>query len=218
MNIIILDYGSGNIKSVFNSFKYALNNLKIKHTIKVSASKKDIDNSSFIILPGVGSFENCINNLKKKKNLIDTIEKNVFQKNKPFLGICVGMQLLSDYGHENGKYSGLGWIGGEVRHLNERYNFSFNNLKIPHMGWNKLDVKSYDMVFDNISEVDRFYFVHSYFFDVKNKKNLIAETNYGFHVPAIIKKDNIYGFQFHPEKSGLSGQKIITNLIGSLLK
>ena len=211
MFVLIIDYGSGNIKSVYNSVKKILNDYNMSIEVKVSNNLLEIKNSYKIILPGVGSFNQCMDRINKTEDLVDTLNDQIITKKKPFLGICVGMQILADYGYENIKTKGLSWINGEVKSMK---NFTDNsqNLKIPHMGWNNLSVNSKTInLLHNINDEDQFYFVHSYFFDVKNKKNIICNTKYGIDIPAIINDENIFGFQFHPEKSGSSGLKILYN-------
>ena len=211
MFILIIDYGSGNIKSVYNSVKKILNNYNISIEVKVSNNLLEIKNSYKIILPGVGSFNQCMDRINKTEDLVGTLTDQIITKKKPFLGICVGMQILADYGYENKKTKGLSWINGEVKSLKNFTDHS-QNLKIPHMGWNNLSVNSKTFnLLHNVTEEDQFYFVHSYFFDIKNKKNIICNTKYGIDIPAIINEDNIFGFQFHPEKSGSSGLKILYN-------
>ena len=211
MFVLIIDYGSGNIKSVYNSVKKILNNYNISIEVKVSNNLLEIKNSYKIILPGVGSFNQCMDRINKTEDLVGTLTDQIITKKKPFLGICVGMQILADYGYENKKTKGLSWINGEVKSLKNFTDHS-QNLKIPHMGWNNLSVNSKTInLLHNINDEDQFYFVHSYFFDIKNKKNIICNTKYGIDIPAIINEDNIFGFQFHPEKSGSSGLKILYN-------
>ena len=211
MFIIIIDYGSGNIKSVYNSVKKILNDYNMSIDVKVSNNLLEIKNSYKIILPGVGSFNQCMDRINKIEDLVGTLNDQVITKKKPFLGICVGMQILADYGYENKKTKGLSWIDGEVKSLKNFIDHS-QNLKIPHMGWNNLSVNSKTInLLHDITDEDQFYFVHSYFFDIKNKKNIICNTKYGIDIPAIINEDNIFGFQFHPEKSGSSGLKILYN-------
>ena len=211
MFVLIIDYGSGNIKSVYNSVKKTLNNYNLSFEVKVSNNLLEIKNSYKIILPGVGSFNQCMDRINKTEDLVGTLTDQIMTKKKPFLGICVGMQILADYGYENKKTKGLSWINGEVKSLKNFTDHS-QNLKIPHMGWNNLSVNSKTFnLLHNVTEEDQFYFVHSYFFDIKNKKNIICNTKYGIDIPAIINEDNIFGFQFHPEKSGSSGLKILYN-------
>ena len=211
MFVLIVDYGSGNIKSVYNSVKKTLNNYNMPIEVKVSNNLLEIKNAYKIILPGVGSFNQCMDRINKTDDLVGTLNDEIITKKKPFLGICVGMQILADYGYENKKTKGLSWINGEVKSL-KNFTNHLQNLKIPHMGWNNLSVNSKTInLLHDITDKDQFYFVHSYFFDIKNKKNIICNTKYGIDIPAIINDDNIFGFQFHPEKSGSSGLKILYN-------
>ena len=210
MIILILDYGSGNLQSVYNSVKTTLDINDIKSKISVSNNLKDIENSDKIILPGVGSFNHCIKNLSNNFGVLDQIKEMVFIKSKPLLGICVGMQMFANLGYENKKTKGLNFIEGEVKSI-KNFVKTNKNLKIPHMGWNNLVYKKKHQILDKISEHDYFYFVHSYFFQEKNKEDVIATTNHGIEMASIISKDNIFGFQFHPEKSGKSGLKILNN-------
>ena len=210
MIVLIIDYGSGNIKSVYNSVKKTLQNLNKYFVLKVSNNLSEIKKADKIILPGVGSFDQCMNRIIKINDLVETLNDQVITKRKPFLGICVGMQILADYGYENHKTKGLSWIDGDVKSL-KKSRFVTQDLKIPHMGWNNLSINKKNNLFHNINDEDQFYFVHSYFFDIKQKKNIICNTKYGIDIPAIINKDNIFGFQFHPEKSGQSGLKILYN-------
>ena len=215
MILLILDYGSGNIKSVYNSIKQVLKDNNLNYKIIVSNNISNINKSDYIILPGVGSFGNCMENLSNKPGLLDNLEEFVFIKKKPFLGICVGMQLIAEYGLENGKTNGLGWIEGRVKHLDIQGNLSKEKLKIPHMGWNNLKVNYKNKLFDKVNEQDQFYFLHSYFFEAKNIRNILASSYYGMSFPSVVCKENIIGVQFHPEKSGNSGQKVLINWLNN---
>ena len=208
MFVLIIDYGSGNIKSVYNSLKKTLQNLNKSFDLKVSNNLSEIKKADKIILPGVGSFDQCMNRITKINDLVETLNDQIIIKGKPFLGICVGMQILSDYGYENHKTKGLSWIDGDVVSL-KKSTSDLQGLKIPHMGWNNLSINKKNNLFDNITDEDQFYFVHSYFFDIKHKKNIISNTKYGIDIPAIVNEDNIFGFQFHPEKSGINGLKLL---------
>ena len=210
MFVIIIDYGSGNIKSVYNSVKRTLNSFNEFSEVKVSRNLSEIEKADKIILPGVGSFDQCMNRIRKTNDLVETLYDQVIIKKKLFLGICVGMQILADHGYENRKTKGLSWINGEVKPLKNFIDY-FTNLKIPHMGWNNLSFYEHNYLLDDITNNDQFYFVHSYFFDIKHKNNIICNTQYGINIPAIVNQDNIFGFQFHPEKSGKSGLKILYN-------
>ena len=210
MFVLIIDYGSGNIKSVYNSVKKTLQNLNKPCDLKVSSNLTEIIKADKIILPGVGSFDKCMNRIRKTKDLVETLNDQIIIKRKPFLGICVGMQILADYGYENQKTKGLSWIDGHVKSLKNSL-CELQSQKIPHMGWNNLSINKKNNLFHSITDEDQFYFVHSYFFDIKHKKNIICSTKYGINIPAVVNEDNIYGFQFHPEKSGRSGLKILYN-------
>ncbi len=210
MFVLIIDYGSGNIKSVYNSVKKIIQSYKKFAEVKVSSNLVEIKKADKIILPGVGSFDQCMNRITKINDLIETLNYQIIIKKKPFLGICVGMQILADYGYENRKTDGLSWINGDVKSLKNFTDYS-QNLKIPHIGWNNLIINRKNKLLDDITKEDQFYFVHSYFFDIKNKKSIICNTNYGIDIPTVVNEDNIFGFQFHPEKSGIAGLKILHN-------
>jgi len=210
--ICVIDYDSGNIKSVYNALRMVL--VGSKNSIVVSSEKEKIKEASHIILPGVGSFNACIEGLKRKK-VLNILEEKVFKSCQPFLGICVGMQMLSTKGFENGLHSGLNWIPGKVTKISQIN----ESMKIPHMGWNKLIVKRRSKFIKNLEEkVDlkknfSAYFVHSYELILEDKNNLILSTEYGREVTAMVKKENIIGTQFHPEKSHLFGLKFLETFI-----
>lgn len=199
--IVILDYGSGNQKSIFNILDY------IGYDVKVSKDFETIDKSSHLILPGVGAYSNLMDRLKKN-NLLEILNEQVVIKKKPFLGICVGMQILSDNGLEFGSHQGLKLIHGSVKKMNVK-------LKLPHIGWNNINIIKDDPIIKNVDGLD-FYFLHSFYFHNKFSENLIAETDYEIKFPSIIKKDNIYGFQFHPEKSQEGGKIILKNFVENI--
>ena len=151
-----------------------------------------------------------MNRIRNINDLVETLNDQIISRKKPFLGICVGMQILANYGFENQKTKGLSWIDGDVKPLKD-FISDLPNFKIPHMGWNNLSINTQNSLLNDIIHEDQFYFVHSFFFDIKHKKNILCNTNYGIDIPAIINRDNIFGLQFHPEKSGISGLKILNN-------
>ena len=204
-NITIIDYGSGNILSAKQSFARVINKENVDADVCISGNPDIIKNSTHIVLPGQGAFETCINGLKQIPGMIDELNNFVVVKKKPFFGICVGMQLLANNSLENGDHRGLGWIDGTIEKLPNE------NLKMPHMGWNSIRVLNKNLKI-NPKETD-YYFVHSYYFNCKNRDNIMAETNYGLNFPSIVNKENIYGLQFHPEKSSDQGLDIIKNFI-----
>ena len=204
-NITIIDYGSGNILSAKQSFARVINKENLDADVCISGNPDIIKNSTHIVLPGQGAFETCINGLKQIPGMIEELNNFVVLKKKPFFGICVGMQLLANNSLENGDHRGLGWIDGTIEKLPNE------NLKMPHMGWNSIRVLNKNLKI-NPKETD-YYFVHSYYFNCKNKDNIMAETDYGINFPSIVNKENIYGLQFHPEKSSDQGLDIIKSFI-----
>ena len=204
-NITIIDYGSGNILSAKQSFAKVIKTHNLDAEVCISGNPRTIKNSSHIVLPGQGAFETCINGLKEIPGMIDELNNFVVVKKKPFFGICIGMQLLANNSLENGDHKGLGWIDGTIERLPSA------NLKMPHMGWNSIKLLNKNPRI-NPKETD-YYFVHSYYFNCKNKENILAETNYGIDFPSIVNKENIYGLQFHPEKSSVQGLDIIKSFI-----
>ena len=205
--ITIIDYGLGNIVSAQQSFLKVVQEINIQAEVVISNSPNDVLESSHIVLPGQGAFKSCIDGLKNIVGMVEALEKSVLVNKKPFLGICVGMQLLAEFGFENGKHQGLGWIKGSIKRID------VDDLKLPHMGWNNIKVINnfYQMKFS--PENKDFYFVHSYFFKCLDEKNIIGITNYGLDFPSIVGKENIYGVQFHPEKSSNQGLELIKNFI-----
>ena len=204
-NITIIDYGSGNILSAKQSFVRVIKTEKIDADVCISKNPETIKNSTHIVLPGQGAFETCINGLKEIPGMIDELNNFVVIKKKPFFGICVGMQLLANNSLENGDHKGLGWIDGTIEKLPNE------NLKMPHMGWNSIRLLNKNLKI--IPKETDYYFVHSYYFNCKNKENILAQTSYGIDFPSIVNKENIYGLQFHPEKSSNQGLDIIKSFI-----
>ena len=209
MNIAIIDYESGNISSVINSFKTVCRNQNITINIEVTSDLKAISNSDKIILPGQGSFKNCIKSLLKIEGLKDTLNKFAIIDKKPLFGICVGMQMFEDKGFEEIETKGLGWISGHVKKIDNKD----NQFKLPHIGWNELSFSSESKLFKGIKEKSHVYFVHSYKFIPDDEKFISSRTNYSEEIVASVEKENIFGTQFHPEKSDIIGLKIIENFI-----
>ena len=209
MNVGIIDYGSGNIRSVSKSFERAAFELESKVKINVIHSAQELKNMDRIVLPGVGAFADCIKGIKNINSLYKTLNDMVLGKSVPFLGICVGMQLLANYSNEHGRHNGFGWIEGEVVPIIRKD----NDIKIPHMGWNSIEILKKHQIFENIKNGEDFYFVHSYNFNSKNKDYIYSETRYGGYITAVVIKNNIIGTQFHPEKSQIFGIQFIKNFL-----
>ena len=209
MNIAIIDYESGNIRSVINSFKTVCNKQNIEIKIEVTSNLKTILSSDKIILPGQGSFKNCTESLEKIKGLKDTLNEFVIIKKKPLFGICVGMQMFADKGFEEIETKGLGWIAGNVKKIDNKN----NQFKLPHIGWNELSFTLNSKLFKGIKEKSHVYFVHSYKFTPDDEAFISSKTNYSEEIVASVEKNNLFGTQFHPEKSDSIGLKIIENFI-----
>jgi len=206
MNVIIVDYNSGNISSVINSFKEVAQN---KVNIEVTSDLNKIKSSDKVVLPGQGSFKSCVDALKKIEGLIDTLNEFVITYKKPLLGICVGLQMFADIGYEETETKGLGWISGKVSKINNQN----GKFKLPHIGWNQINILKDGKIFQNIENNSHMYFVHSYEF-IPNDKNVVsATTDYSSKIVCSVEKENIFGTQFHPEKSDKIGLKIINNFI-----
>lgn len=210
--VVIIDYGSGNLHSAAKAFERAAQESAANAEIVVSARAEDVRTADRVVLPGVGAFADCKRGLEAVPGMRDALEDAVQGRGRPFLGICVGMQLLATRGLEFEVTDGLGWIAGEVRAIEP----ADPTLKIPHMGWNTLDVKSDHPLLAGIPTGPRglhAYFVHSYHFVPKDRAVVVAETDYGGPVTAIIAKANVAGTQFHPEKSQTLGLAFIANFL-----
>ncbi|MBH87710.1 MAG: imidazole glycerol phosphate synthase subunit HisH [Pelagibacterales bacterium] len=209
MYVGIIDYGSGNIRSVLKSFEKAASLVSTEIQIKIIKNADELKKIEKIVLPGVGAFADCMEGLKSRVNLIEMLNKKVIEEKKPFLGICVGMQLLANSSSEYGHTKGLSWLDGEV----ENIKIINEDIKIPHMGWNSIIFDKDDPLLINIKKGEDFYFVHSYQFNVKENNFVLAKTNYGADITAIVLKNNILGTQFHPEKSQRAGIQFIKNFL-----
>ena len=209
MKIAIIDYETGNLKSVSKALELASNNVLKRSNIEIINSAKDLNNFDKVVLPGQGSFKQCFQSLNSIHGILDGLTDFVTVKKKPILGICVGMQLFSSFGDEDGGSDGLGWIEGKVKKIS----LKDLSLKLPHMGWNNIQISSNSKLLNGINNDSHFYFVHSYSFDVDEKKYVSATTNYSSEIVSAIEKENIFGTQFHPEKSQANGIKILENFV-----
>jgi imidazole glycerol-phosphate synthase subunit HisH len=209
MLLTVVDYGVGNLRSIAKSIEKANSDNNLNYSIKVSSDIKDIKKSDKIVLPGQGSFKACKIGINNIRGLQEELNESVLTKKKPIYGICAGMQLFATTGYEEEKTAGLNWIPGKVVKLD----FSSVELKIPHMGWNELKVENASKVFKDVVNTNHAYFIHSYEFIPENKKTVSITTNYGKDVIAAVSLENIFGSQFHPEKSQKTGIKILTNFL-----
>jgi imidazole glycerol-phosphate synthase subunit HisH len=198
--IVIIDYGMGNLSSVLKAFK--------RQGVEVFVSSKieDIERADKLVLPGVGNFKKGMENLKELE-IIRALNKKVLEEKTPILGICLGMQLFTKHSEE-GDSEGLGWIDAKT----SRFNLG-DGFKVPHMGWNNIDVKKDSNLFFDVGKEEEFYFVHSFHVDCENEEDVLSKTEYGKNFVSAFEKDNIYGTQFHPEKSHGRGLKIIKNFV-----
>ena len=209
MSVVIIDYGSSNLRSAAKAFERGVAEAGLSLNVKVSADTDHVRNASHIVLPGVGAFADCRAGLLALDGMADALQEAVLEKAKPFLGICVGMQLMGTLGLEHGRHAGLGWLNGTVRALDS----SEKNLKIPHMGWNELDLNVAHPVLNGLSDRPHVYFVHSYYLDCESPVDVLATVDYGGSITAVVGRDNMVGTQFHPEKSQHVGLKLISNFL-----
>ena len=206
MNVTIVDYNSGNISSVINSFKEAA---KDKVSIEVTSDLNKIKSSDKVVLPGQGSFKSCVDALNNISGLVDTLNEFVVNNKKPLLGICVGLQMFADIGFEETATKGLGWISGKVSKIDNQN----GKYKLPHIGWNQINIVKESKILKDIENNAHMYFVHSYEFIPNDKDVVCAKTDYSSNIVCSVEKENIFGTQFHPEKSDRMGLKIIDNFI-----
>ena len=199
-NLLILDFGSGNLRSIYNAF-----NRIGGIAVKITNCPIEVAKADYLVMPGQGAFDKVAGNLFRMSDLVDSIMRHITDKKLPFLGICVGMQLLADIGYENGVTKGMSLISGEVKKI-----FSSQKLILPHMGWNEIVVANESLKgFDG----QDFYFVHSYYFDAFNSRDVVAYCHYGIKFPCILQKENVLATQFHPEKSGAQGVELLKHFI-----
>jgi len=206
MKVTIVDYNSGNISSVINSFKEVA---KDKVNIEVTADLDKIKSSDKVVLPGQGSFKSCVDALNKINGLTEVLHEFAINNKKPLLGICVGLQMFADIGYEETETKGLGWISGKVSKIDNQN----GKYKLPHIGWNQINIVKQSKIFENIENNSHMYFVHSYEFIPEDKNVISATTDYSSNIVCSVEKENIFGTQFHPEKSDKLGLKIIDNFI-----
>jgi glutamine amidotransferase len=203
MTLAVIDYGSGNLRSVAKAFA------RVGAKVRVTGSTTVVAGASHIVLPGVGAFADCMRGLKTLPDMLDVLKEQVIERKKPFLGICVGMQMLFEKGHEHGEHAGLGWLEGEVVALSPKK----KTLKIPHMGWNDLTIKANHPLLKVLKTGDHAYFVHSYHAVCKNRSDVLATVEYGQTIAAVVGRGNIMGTQFHPEKSQEVGLQLLKNFL-----
>jgi len=206
MNVTIVDYNSGNISSVINSFKEVAQN---KVNIEVTSDLNKIKSSDKVVLPGQGSFKSCVDALNNIEDLVNTLNEFAINQKKPLLGICVGLQMFADIGYEETETKGLGWIPGKVSKIDNQN----GKYKLPHIGWNQINIVKESKIFKNIDNNSHMYFVHSYEFIPSDKNVISATTDYSTNIVCSVEKENLFGTQFHPEKSDKTGLKIIQNFI-----
>ena len=206
MNVTIVDYKSGNISSVINSFKEVAEN-KVK--IEVTSDLNKIKSSDKVVLPGQGSFKSCIDALNTINGLVETLNDLVIKNKKPLLGICVGLQMFADVGYEETETKGLGWIPGKVTKIDNQN----GKYRLPHIGWNEINIMKDSKILKDIKDKSHMYFVHSYEFVPNDKNAILATTNYSSNHVCAVEIENIFGTQFHPEKSDKIGLKVIDNFI-----
>ena len=206
-SVALIDYGSGNLASAAKALARAA--ADTKHEIVVTADPADVKAAERVVLPGVGAFADCMRGLSAVPGMVPMLREKVLKEGAPFLGICVGMQLLATVGKEFGEHLGLGWIAGEVVKIAP----ADPALKIPHMGWNELKIVQRHKLLDGIESGAHAYFVHSYLFVPALPDDLIATTDYGGPLTAMIGNENIAGTQFHPEKSQATGLKLLSNFL-----
>ena len=215
MSVAIIDYGSGNLRSAAKAFEHAAEDLPGTWKVAVTADPAALARASHIVLPGVGAFADCMAGLAALDGMIDALEARVCGEGVPFLGICVGMQLMATTGEEHGSHAGLGWLPGRVVPLNDRAGEGrAGGLTVPHMGWNEIEIRRPDHpVVGHIAPGAHAYFVHSYAFVADDLDMVLARTDYGGHISAIVGRNNLLGTQFHPEKSQQTGLRLIHDFL-----
>lgn len=207
--VALIDYGSGNLRSAAKAIERAAGEAEASYNVLVTSDADAVRHADRVVLPGVGAFADCKRGLSEVPGMLDALEEVVHRRGRPFLGICVGMQLMAERGREYGVTEGLGWIRGEVVKLEP----ADSTLKIPHMGWNELNIRRPHPVLAGLPEGAHAYFVHSYQFKPADPDTLIASADYGGPFAAVVGRDNLVGTQFHPEKSQATGLALIANFL-----
>jgi len=209
MTVAIVDYGSGNLRSAAKAFERAAREAGTHERVLVTSSPREVAEADRIVLPGVGAFADCRAGLYGVPGMVEALQREVIERAKPFLGICVGMQLMATRGVEYGIHAGLDWIKGDVVRIEP----GKDHLKIPHMGWNELASLKPHALLDGIAACDHAYFVHSFQLAASQPETVLALTNYGGPITAVVGRDNLAGTQFHPEKSQATGLRLIANFL-----
>jgi glutamine amidotransferase len=209
MTVAIVDYGSGNLRSAAKAFERAAREAGTHERVLVTSNPREVAEADRIVLPGVGAFADCRAGLYGVPGMVEVLQREVIERAKPFLGICVGMQLMATRGVEYGVHAGLDWIAGDVVRIEP----GKDHLKIPHMGWNELrDLKAHPLL-EGIAARDHAYFVHSFQLKANRPETVLAVVDYGGPVTAMVGRDNLAGTQFHPEKSQATGLRLIANFL-----
>jgi imidazole glycerol-phosphate synthase subunit HisH len=209
MTVAIVDYGSGNLRSAAKAFERAAREAGTHERVLVTSSPREVAEADRIVLPGVGAFADCRAGLYGVPGMVEVLQREVIERAKPFLGICVGMQLMATRGVEYGVHAGLDWIAGDVIRIEP----GRDHLKIPHMGWNELRELKVHPLLEGIAERDHAYFVHSFQLKASRPETVLAVVDYGGPVTAMVGRDNLAGTQFHPEKSQATGLRLIANFL-----
>ena len=209
MTVAIVDYGSGNLRSAAKAFERAAREAGTNERVLVTSSPREVAEADRIVLPGVGAFADCRAGLYGVPGMVEALQREVIERAKPFLGICVGMQLMATRGVEYGVHAGLDWIAGDVVRIEP----GKDHLKIPHMGWNELASLKPHALLEGIAPRDHAYFVHSFQLAASNPETVLALTDYGGPITAIVGRANLAGTQFHPEKSQATGLRLIANFL-----
>ena len=209
MTVAIVDYGSGNLRSAAKAFERAAREAGTHERVLVTSSPREVAEADRIVLPGVGAFADCRAGLYGVPGMVEALQREVIERAKPFLGICVGMQLMATRGVEYGIHAGLDWIKGDVVRIEP----GKDHLKIPHMGWNELASLKPHALLDGIAACDHAYFVHSFQLAASRPETVLALTDYGGPITAVVGRDNLAGTQFHPEKSQATGLRLIANFL-----